>query len=250
MNALRAFGTLHNQTGRPVGTDEVAQIIDMSPYSVNLTTPFFVANQLLEKSGGARFEPAAEVRAFARAHQWNPPTAARELAPVLADSWFAQELIPRLQFETTVTTDRAVQWLAMKAHATTRYVGQVRLLLDFLDAVGLVALDGNHFRSAAPTEPPQPNGEQDEVVEENEQSDAVSILKSTSRYEPRVQARPALHHPLIQGLIEELPAPGSEWTQEERDNWLELAQVALRFVYRIVEREPPIPANERGESDS
>lgn len=39
-------------------------------------------------------------------------------------------------------------------------------------------------------------------------------------------------HPLIEGLLRELPAPKSEWTTEDRKNWLEMASSIFNVVYK------------------
>lgn len=39
-------------------------------------------------------------------------------------------------------------------------------------------------------------------------------------------------HPLIEGLLQELPAPKSEWTTEDRRNWLEMASSIFNVVYK------------------
>ncbi len=39
-------------------------------------------------------------------------------------------------------------------------------------------------------------------------------------------------HPLIEGLLKELPKPQSEWTTEDRKNWLEMASAIFNVVYK------------------
>lgn len=39
-------------------------------------------------------------------------------------------------------------------------------------------------------------------------------------------------HPLIEGLLKELPPPQSEWTTEERKNWLEMASTIFNVIYK------------------
>lgn len=39
-------------------------------------------------------------------------------------------------------------------------------------------------------------------------------------------------HPLIEGLLEELPDPRSEWTTEERKKWLQMASSVFDVIYR------------------
>ena len=39
-------------------------------------------------------------------------------------------------------------------------------------------------------------------------------------------------HPLIEGLIRELPKPQSEWTTEDRKKWLEMASTIFNVIYK------------------
>lgn len=39
-------------------------------------------------------------------------------------------------------------------------------------------------------------------------------------------------HPLIEGLLKELPVPQSEWTTEDRKKWLEMASTIFNVIYR------------------
>ena len=46
------------------------------------------------------------------------------------------------------------------------------------------------------------------------------------------------HEKLISGLFQALPAAGSEWSQDEREVWLELAGTIFKYVYRDTEEDP------------
>jgi hypothetical protein len=39
-------------------------------------------------------------------------------------------------------------------------------------------------------------------------------------------------HPLIEGLLKELPEPQTEWTTEERKKWLEMASTIFNVIYK------------------
>jgi len=39
-------------------------------------------------------------------------------------------------------------------------------------------------------------------------------------------------HPLIQGLLKELPEPQTEWTTEDRKKWLEMASTIFNVIYK------------------
>ncbi len=43
---------------------------------------------------------------------------------------------------------------------------------------------------------------------------------------------PQKRHPLIEGLLNELPQPKSEWTTEDRRKWLEMASTIFNVIYK------------------
>lgn len=58
-------------------------------------------------------------------------------------------------------------------------------------------------------------------------------------------------HPLIQGLLRELPPVGAQWPHEKVRAWLELQRAVFNLLYEITDAERParIPDDQRGESD-
>ncbi len=66
--------------------------------------------------------------------------------------------------------------------------------------------------AAAPA--PAPEGEPDKSDKKKEKED-----------QPR-------RHPLIEGLLKELPEPQSEWTTEDRKKWLEMASTIFNVIYK------------------
>lgn len=68
---------------------------------------------------------------------------------------------------------------------------------------------------------------------------------------PEIQfARGALH-PLIQGLIQELPPPNATFPKSKQEDWLELARVTFRLIYKADEYAAPtrIPDEREGDND-
>ncbi|HEY7523139.1 MAG TPA: hypothetical protein VH720_05705 [Candidatus Limnocylindrales bacterium] len=43
-------------------------------------------------------------------------------------------------------------------------------------------------------------------------------------------------HPLIRGLVETLPDPGTEWADEDQNEWLDAARANFRLIYRRPKR--------------
>jgi len=52
--------------------------------------------------------------------------------------------------------------------------------------------------------------------------------KKKEKEEPEHRRR----HPLIEGLLKELPEPQSEWTTEDRKKWLEMASTIFNVIYK------------------
>ena len=107
--------------------------------------------------------PSAEVVAFNVAHQWNPETASRKLGPLLAKTWFADALLPRLSFR-AVEEREALGILAEASNAAPEFEPHLRLLLSYLDAAGLAQQDGQVIKpvkaatlTAAATSTPSPD---------------------------------------------------------------------------------------------
>jgi hypothetical protein len=56
-----------------------------------------------------------------------------------------------------------------------------------------------------------------------------SELETEKKKEEREEER---RHPLIEGLLKELPPPQSEWTTEDRKKWLEMASTIFNVIYK------------------
>jgi len=169
---LRAYGAASGPAGRAVTNKEVAAIVKMAEATVGLGNTFFTDVGWLLRSGDG-FVPSADVIAFINAYQWKPDSATYRLAPTLSSSWFATLLLPRLDFGALEETE-AVQLLAEAAQAGPEYKSQVELLIDFLEAVGLIVREGTVLRrgsqvggvstSGAPGPPnSQPQGESNQT---------------------------------------------------------------------------------------
>jgi hypothetical protein len=147
LNVLRAYGVASSFGSKPTRINDVANIVKMTASTVSMANPFFIDIGLLLKSGMG-YVPAPEVIAFARAYEWNPEAAAHKLAPLLEQTWFAQELLPRLTFG-QMDESGAVADLAHTAGAGPEYRNQIRILIDYLEAGGLVQRDGDFLRKPA-----------------------------------------------------------------------------------------------------
>jgi hypothetical protein len=57
-------------------------------------------------------------------------------------------------------------------------------------------------------------------------------------------------HPLIQGLIQELPSPNGAFPKSKQEDWLELARVTFRLIYKTDGGPAPASAGEDDGGDS
>src|SRR5205085_1746930 len=118
-----------------------AEMLKMSESTVALMNPFFTDTGLLRRSDRG-FIPASDVVSFNRAHEWNPGKAAAKLRPVLEDAWFGAAILPKVNFA-PLPEDDALDTLAESISATKDFKPQLRLVLDYLVAGGVVERDGN-----------------------------------------------------------------------------------------------------------
>lgn len=226
LDLLRAYAIASEQNGGgPVTYREVAAIVKMHPVTPALATSFFIDVGLLGKAGQQGFLPSPEVVAYNHAFQWNPDTATQKLAPLLLRTWFARHLVTALNFSGSLTLDTAISKLAEQANASPDYRSQLVMLIDLLDAVGVLARDGNQIRkgnmigavagevepTSAPTAPPAPPADSDRLPTRGK---------------------------LLDGLWELLP-PADAWQEAELEDWLGMLTLALRVRYHLPERSKP-----------
>ena len=135
-----------------------------APSTLSLGNSFFLDAGLLHRADAGKFLPSEAVREFAHAHQWGAATASRKLAPVLQRTWFFAAIEPRLKFTPSIGEDVGLQVLSEQCQATPEYRPQLRTLLMYLEAGGLIARDGSNIRLLGQTQvveelAPEPTGE-------------------------------------------------------------------------------------------
>jgi poly-D-alanine transfer protein DltD len=106
---------------------------------------------------------AAEVQAFFQASDWNKLTAGHKLAPLIQPSWFGQALITKLSFKQVMEEDEAIEIIAAAAPAGKEHRRALKMLIEWLEASGLVQRDGTQLKSV--TAPPTNQSRQDAVGE-------------------------------------------------------------------------------------
>lgn len=216
LDLLRSYAAVA-ASGRPVGNQEVADVVGMSPQTTSLANGFFQACGLIERGDGG-FVPASEVVKFQRAYQWNPETAAQEIAPVLERTWFAQALQPHLALG-EINDGKAMAILGAAANATKHRAAELRLLIDYLDASGLIVRQDGQIRAQS-----------------SEQKRDSSKPESRPDTPVPADSAPTLRGGglplLIQGLLEQLPQDG-RWTRAQAKKWLQMAEMTFEIVYDL-----------------
>lgn len=146
LDLLRGYAAASNDGGKSVTNKEVATFVEMTESTASIANAFFIQNGFLTKAATGLL-PNADVIAFKRAHSWDAATAAHKLAPTVQRSWFGQALLPRLSMS-PLEEDRAIQVLAEAANALPKYKQNLRILLEYMSAAGLIVREGTQIRAA------------------------------------------------------------------------------------------------------
>jgi hypothetical protein len=146
LELIRAYGVAYRNTGKPVANVEVAKIVEMQESTTSIANAFFTATGFLQRGPDGKFTPASEVQEFANAHGWNPDTASQKLRPLLVKSWFGEALLPRVSFN-ALDEGKAMEVLALASSAGPEYRNQIAMLLEYLDATGVIVRDGGMVRA-------------------------------------------------------------------------------------------------------
>jgi hypothetical protein len=141
MAVLRAYAAASGPAKNAVSNDEVAAVLnDLAASSISLCNPFFGDVGLLIQEGRKQ-RPADAVFDYLHAFEWNEDTAALKLKDRFTRSWAAATLLPKLSFR-QLTRDEAVQFLADESKAQKFHRKSLDLLLEFLNASGVLKVEG------------------------------------------------------------------------------------------------------------
>jgi hypothetical protein len=135
MDIVRAYAAAGS--GKAVTGKDVADIVQMAPTTISLANPFFLDVKFVQKSEGVGMAPASEVMEYLHAYEWDKETAAHKLSPLLSNAWFWEALQPRLAFE-KLSEEQVITVLAEKSKAGPSYKPQLKMVLEFLDAAGMI----------------------------------------------------------------------------------------------------------------
>jgi hypothetical protein len=150
---LRGYAIQSGIEKKPVTNEDVAKIVELAATTVAMTNAFFVDVGFLTKTDKG-FLPAPEVIEFNRACSLNPETAARKLAPLLRASWFAKKLLPTLELR-PLPVSEAIELLADESSAIAQHKPQLEIVIEYLDAAGLLYRVGDVLKSSHFTPPKQ-----------------------------------------------------------------------------------------------
>lgn len=151
LEALRGFVVACDaEGGAAVTNEQVGKIIAMSGQTVVVINAFFTDVGLLVRADSGKFTPGQAARDYQQAYDWDQNTAGTKLAPAFRDTWFAKALLPRLKMRSLTKTE-AMAVLAEACKATPEYQWRLGMILEFLNAAGLLALAGDEVKAASGT---------------------------------------------------------------------------------------------------
>jgi hypothetical protein len=223
LNILRAYAAASGATHKAVGNDEVADIVQLSKTTVPLANPFFSSVGLIEKTEGKRYIPAEEVFKFFEVYAWgseHEEKAAHELAPLIRETWFAKALLPKVAFG-SISTSEALQTLA-RAAGVQPDNRQLRMLLEFLTATGLIEVNGDQIQGdrSQPSKGTAPETPAEVPTPETAATPAPPPASSHDNLPM-----------LVQGLIDKLPDESDGWNAGAAKRWLNLAEATFPMAY-------------------
>jgi hypothetical protein len=150
LEALRAFVVASEAENGAVTNDQAGKIVGMSALTVVVTNAFFTDIGLLARSDSGQFMPSQAAKEYQAAYAWDATTSAAKLAPAFRDTWFAKALLPRLKMR-SFTKAEALAFLAEACKASPEYQSRLVMILEFLNASGLLSLAGDEVKATSGT---------------------------------------------------------------------------------------------------
>lgn len=203
ISLLRAYAAASGVKGRTVKVAEVADIAKMSTTTVSVTNGFFGSIGLLLRSE-AGLLPSQAVIDFGQAFEWQPDVAGRKLAPVIEQTWFAQNLLRKLTLY-PMSVEQAVIELAQDSNAPTAYKNQVRMLIDYLELAGLVIREGEMLKRNANWSETEPkaavDADQDAPDDDSLSTTVEEEVKPRPASQPRSASFPNLFTSMTSGAV-------------------------------------------------
>jgi hypothetical protein len=146
LRVLKGWTVAGKRSASPTNGD-VEDICGIAATTISTNNAFFVDANLLLKDGGG-YRPSPVALEFGRADEFHAPDAIRKLAPALAGTWFFETLSGRLEFG-PLAVDDAILRLAEQSGADTEHRPQLEVILEWLKATGLIAVQGDQISAVA-----------------------------------------------------------------------------------------------------
>lgn len=140
---LRAWVAACGTDPVPKPIRDAADIAKIHSSTASLANSFFSKIGLLLPSGRG-FVPSPGTIAFYNAHQWGHENAAKKLRPIIQNTWFGKCLLPKLGYA-SLKEEEALGLLGETAEAGKEYKPQLKMLLEYLNASGVIKREGNYI---------------------------------------------------------------------------------------------------------
>ena len=182
LDILRGYAAASSKGTKPATTSEAAEIVGLSPATVAMANAFLASIGLIKRADTGSFVPCQEVVSFLAAYEWDQKTAGHKLAPRLKESWFCEALLPRILFD-AVDEKVALNVLAEAASVGPQYEKELRIVLEFMAASGIIQRDGGLVRLLKPVQAEVPRAE-DQKAMEPENTRATRVATSYASQAP------------------------------------------------------------------
>lgn len=181
LDILRKYVQASGSERKAVKLGDLALITGMHPNTVTLANPFFSDIGLIHRADGG-YLPSAEAIAYAGAYGWHPEKAGEKLAQAIAGAWFSKALMPKLETG-PMEEENAIADLAGAASVGKEYRPQLRMLLDFMEASGLIQRENGSISNRTSVSDNRramsDQGDSHGPVRTNKASDPVSFSQQT-----------------------------------------------------------------------
>lgn len=187
LDILRAYGAATANGSRAATVGEVAEIVKMASATIQMAHAFLSSINLIFRTGTGAYSVCPEVLNFVNAYEWDKETASHRLGPVLRAAWFGQALLSRITFG-PIDEKTAIGVLAEACSAPPEYEDELRRILEFMAAGGLLVRENGQVRPRPVTAPTEPlsTAPQTRIEEVREREPAVNATKLATS----VQATP------------------------------------------------------------
>jgi hypothetical protein len=183
LDILRAYAAASANGTRPATVGEVAEIVKMSAATIQLAHPFLASLNLITRTGTGAYTVSAEALSFLNAYEWDKETASHKLGPVMRNTWFGQALLSRITFG-PIDEKNAIAVLAEACSAPPEYEKELRSVIEFMAASGLVLRENGQVRPRPTmTAPAEPVQAQPRIEEPREKEPSVKASRLNTSVE-------------------------------------------------------------------